>query len=344
MRKRSLLLVAGACVATLSLTFGSALADPTNPTGPRDLAGTGSDTTQGVMNALADVITIAATKVVASYDATGPNPITTKGAIGSAPCTFNRPVGSGAGVDALNNSVNVAHDGCLQFARSSANDASSRPGQNLTYIPFAKDSITYAVNSTGNVSRTLTKAFLQQLYQCTLSPAVLANFHPYLPQPNSGTRKFFMQNYLGIPNPEPPASCVSDKDPTDPTGNTLLVENTGNLLNSDPKAVVPYSISAYIGQVNKAKFVTDVHGQFLLGSISPTASTADAVSPVLLNTTSGAGRDVYNVVPTGQIGAGTETNQVFVGSGSLLCQQTTTITSQGFAAHPNCGDTTIQTP
>ena len=344
MRKRSWLFVAGASLATLSLAVGSALADPTSPSGPRDLAGVGSDTTQGVMNALADVITIGGTKVVASYDATGANPITTKGATGSAPCTFNRPVGSGAGVDKLNNSVNVAHDGCVQFARSSNNDSGARTGQNLTYIPFAKDSITYAVNTTGNVSRALTKSFLQQLYTCTLSPTVLANFHPYLPQPNSGTRKFFMETYLGVANPEPPASCISDKDPTDPSGNTLLVENTGNKLNSDPKAVVPYSISSYIGQVNKAKFVTDVHGQFVLGSISTTANAADAVSPVLLNTNSGAVRDVYNVVPTGQIGAGTETNQVFVGSGSLICQNTTTITAQGFAPHPQCGDTSIQTP
>jgi hypothetical protein len=54
MRKRSFLLIAGACLATLSLTIGSAMADPSNPAGPRDLAGTGSDTTQGVMNGLSD--------------------------------------------------------------------------------------------------------------------------------------------------------------------------------------------------------------------------------------------------------------------------------------------------
>ena len=155
MRKRSFLLIAGACLATLSLTIGSAMADPSNPAGPRDLAGTGSDTTQGVMNGLSDVVKINNNKVIASYDATGSAQITTKGTTGSAPCTMNRPSGSGAGIDALVASLAAnggAGDGCLQFARSSKNDSANRGGKNLVYIPFAVDQIGYATKiSSSNI-------------------------------------------------------------------------------------------------------------------------------------------------------------------------------------------------
>jgi hypothetical protein len=337
MRKRSLFLVVGASLATLALTVGSAVADPTAPTGPRDLAGTGSDTTQGVMDALSNVVTISGNKVIASYDVTGANPITTKGTAGSAPCTFNRPVGSGAGTDALHNSL-VAGDGCLQFARSSNNDSASRSGQGLTYVPFATDGIAYAQLGSSNNSRSLSKALLQKIFTC--DSTTTTNFHPYLPQSNSGTRKFFMETYLGVPNPEPPASCIKE---VDKNGN-LLVENTGNLLVNDPKLIVPYSISSYIAQLNKAPggLGQDVHGNAVLGSI-------DGVSPTLLNTSSGAGRAVYNVIPTNQVGTGSETDQVFDSNTSppttaLICQNQATITGMGFATNPNCGSTAIQTP
>lgn len=327
-------MVVGASLATVALTVGSALADPTSPSGPRDLAGTGSDTTQGVMNALSNVVTISGNKVIASYDVSGTNPITTKGATGSAPCTFNRPVGSGAGVDALHNSL-VANDGCLQFARSSNNDSSARTGQGLTYVPFATDGITYAQLGSSNNSRSLSKAILQKIFTCDSTFAGLSNFHPYLPQPSSGTRKFFMETYLGVANPEPPASCIKEVD----KGGNPLVENTGNLLPNDPKLIVPYSISSYIAQLNKAPggLGQDLHGNTVLGSI-------DGVSPLLLNTSSGAGRPVFNVIPTGEVGSGSKTDQVFAGSNSLICQNGATITQLGFATNQNCGSTSIHTP
>ena len=339
MRKRSLVLVVGASLATVALTVGSALADPTSPTGPRDLAGTGSDTTQGVMDALSNVVTIGGTKVIASYDVSGANPITTKGTTGSAPCTFNRPVGSGAGTDALHNSL-VAGDGCLQFARSSNNDSASRTGQALTYVPFATDGISYAQLGSSNNSRVLSKALLQKIYTC--DSTTTANFHPYLPQSNSGTRKFFMETYLGVANPEPPAACIKENDKN---GN-LLTENTGNLLPNDPKLIVPYSISSFIAQKNKAPggLGQDVSGNIVLGGIG-------GVSSVLLNTSSGAGRPVFNVIPTNQVGTGSETDQVFDSNPAasppttaLVCQNTATITGMGFATNPNCGSTAIQTP
>jgi hypothetical protein len=91
MRKRKLLIVAGACLATLSLTVGSAMADPTGPVPPphRELAGVGAETTQGVFNFLSDIIKIDGTnKTIASYDNAPPGNIQTKA---DPNCTIVRP-------------------------------------------------------------------------------------------------------------------------------------------------------------------------------------------------------------------------------------------------------------
>ena len=323
-----MLLAAGACLATLGLTMGSAMADPSGTPTFRDLAGTGSDTTQGVMNALSQVITIGGVKVIGSYDAaTAPGQtISTK----STPACTNitRPSGSGAGVDALVASIQ-AGNGCLQFARSSANDASTRPGTNLTYIPFAVDALAYATRTGTSVPKSLTIAQLQQVYNCQI-----ASIQPMLPQFGSGTRKFFLTS-LGFTDAADFTSqtghtCIKQ---VDANGNPLL-ENTGNLLTA-ANQIEPYAISQYIAQASREE--PDVHGNTVLGEI-------DGKLPLLLNPASTMVRDVYNVVPNSQIGAGTETNQVFVGSTSLVCTNAATIQRLGFGTNPNCGSTAIQTP
>jgi ABC-type phosphate transport system substrate-binding protein len=329
MRKRNLLLVAGACLATLSLTVGSAIADPTNPSGPRDLAGTGSDTTQGVMNGLSDVVKIGTNKVIASYDANGSAQITTKGATGSAPCTITRPSGSGAGINALIASQ-TAGNGCLQFARSSTNDSANHSGANLTYIPFAVDQIGYATKiSSSGIPSTLSTADLQSIYNCGV-----ASIQPMLPQFGSGTRKTFLAA-LGFTDD---AAFTSQTNHTcikqvDGAGNPLL-ENTGKKLFA-ANQIEPYSISVFIAQSTGVQ--PDDHGFTKLGRIND-------IVPLQAGTTATISRDVYNVVPNSQIGAGTETNQVFVGGGSLVCSNPDTIKRFGFGLHGNCGSTSIQTP
>jgi len=336
MRKRNLLLAAGACLASLSLTMGTALADP--PTGTfRDLAGTGSDTTQDVLNGLAgDItgvtgITIGGNKVIASYNATGTASIQTK----ATGCSFTRPAGSGQGVDAL-----VAHtaDGCLQFARSSANDSASRTGANLTYIPFAVDALGYVTRVGSGVPKALTVANLTTVYNCS-GPAGGANptIKPVLPHFGSGTRKFFLAQ-LGFTDAANFVStaghtCIRDQSVTNP--GVGVEENDGTEL-TDPKEVVPYSVAQFIAETRGIE-VADRHGSTLLRNIS-------GVAPVQLNTDAIMHRDVYNVVPNAQIGAGTETNQVFVGPTSLVCTNTDTIKRFGFAPNGSCGSTAIQTP
>lgn len=329
MRTRKLFVAGAAALAVLTLTVGSAIADPNGAPTFRQLAGTGSDTTQGVLNGLSDVIVDGSgAKVIGSYDAaTAPGQtISTK----STPACTNipRPSGSGAGVTALINSQ-MAGDGCLQFARSSANDSASRTGANLTYIPFAVDAVTYATRDDSAISKKLSLASLTSVYNC----ANTTSFKPLLPQFGSGTRKFFLQK-LGFTDAadftsQPSHTCISQ---VDANGKPLL-ENTGNLL-TDPKQIEPYSIAQYLSQTNGV--VTDVHGSAILGSIN-------AISPAVLNTSSVMVRDVYNVVPNSQLGVA-PTSTTFVGPTSAVCSNTATIQRFGFGTNPNCGSTTIKTP
>lgn len=329
MRKKKLLVIAGACLAALSLTVGSAMADPTNPAGPRDLAGTGSDTTQGVMNGLSDVVTKAGgTKIIASYDASGSTQITTKGTTGSAPCTMNRPSGSGAGIDALVASI-AANNNCLQFARSSKNDsqADARAGKALTYIPFAIDQVGYATKISSSVPSTLSIQDLQNIYNCQTS------FQPMLPQFSSGTRTVFLQA-LGFTDTsdfvtKANHTCILEKDAT----GAPLLENTGKKLFASNQ-IEPYSISVFLAQSNGVQ--ADDHGFTKLGKIND-------VVPMQASPTATITREVFNVVPNSQLSSGTEINSAFVGGSSQVCTNTDVIKRFGFQTDPNCGSTTIQT-
>ncbi len=328
MRRRSLLLVVGACLATLSLTVGSALADPVSPPGPPDgperaLVGVGAETTQGLLNALSDIIKDGGgNKIIASYDNGPPGTITTKN---RPACTITRPNQGGAGTNALVASKQ-ANDGCVQFSRVVTNDAAARPGTGLVYIPVATDALTYAIRDDSTIPRNLSLAQLTDIYNCRV-----LSVKPLLGVFGAGNRTFFLAR-LGITDridlvTTPGFTCIKD---TDADGNPLLA-NDGRLL-TDPAQIVTYSSAPYLAQVNKV--VTDKHGKAVLGSIN-------GIGPAVLNAESVMSRDVYNVIDKAKLNDPT-TNSVFVGSGSRVCAETATIKRQGFNLNPNCGSTTIQ--
>lgn len=327
MSRRKTLVTVAAAALVLGLS-GVAQADPSGTPTFRQLAGVGSDTTQGVVNGLSDAITVGGTKIIASYDAVGSATITTKDA--STPnCTIPRPANSGEGVNALVASLDNGTN-CVQFARSSANNSSSYAGKNLTYVPFAVDAVTYAVRSDSSISKKLTTAQLKSIYNCT-APGVGTTYKPLLPKFGSGTRAFFLSS-LGLTNAANYTTtfpCVHDTDPT----NAPIEENTGTFL-TDPANVAPYSIAQYQSQINGV--VPAVQGKAVL-------ATLNGISPTSLNTSSSFKRDVYNVIPSAQVGnapyAGT-----FVGPDSAICAAGDVITKYGFGKAANCGDTSIVTP
>lgn len=323
--KRFLAVVGVGLVGALTFTASPAMADPAGSPTYRTLAGVGSDTTEGVMNGLSEVVLDSAgVKQIASYDAFGSAQIQTK----ATGCVINRPAGSGAGVTALVASLD-AGNGCLDFARSSSNNSASYAGKNLTYVPFAVDAVTYGVRSDSTISRRLTKAQLTTVYNCGAG----VNYKPMLPQYGSGTRTFFLRS-LGFTDAADFTSqanhtCIGQ---TDSTG-APLQENNGTLI-TDPKQVVPYSIAQFLSQTTAV--TPDVHGKVVLGQL-------DGIAPTVLNTSSTMVRDVYNVVPTARL-TDASVGDVFVGPTSKVCANTNTIKRYGFAPHSACGDTSIRTP
>ncbi|MFF3151387.1 hypothetical protein ACFVRU_59315, partial [Streptomyces sp. NPDC057927] len=129
----------------------SARADPAGTPTYRALAGGGSATTQYLMNAMADAVKVNGQKVLASYDAPREglsSTITTKDPATNQYCTVNRPAHDAAALGALGYSVATA-DGCLDFARLGGEPTTQQsipPANGLTYLPYAVDGLTYAVD------------------------------------------------------------------------------------------------------------------------------------------------------------------------------------------------------
>jgi len=256
-----------------ALLFGglvpqAAQADPVPATGKSvygQLAGVGSDTTQDVMNGLQIAIGRVSTNGVwklSSYDANVVGTIKTKADGTAAIC---RPNGSSAGVNALKVAIgsltsnscttftgNTAVDwtmtgtgnvvGQIQYARSSSGPTTT-PNGVLSYVPFAKDAMGYAVSddsvmpalSVGTSTDAAdgsgeTPETLWAIYNCSATriitkagaDAKLVNdsyvkaadetstrIRAYIPQDGSGTRSYWESKFgitLGSAD-----TCVEDK-------------------------------------------------------------------------------------------------------------------------------------
>jgi hypothetical protein len=327
MRKSLIAAAAGAGVLSLALaTLPLAQADPIGPPQYRELAGMGSDTTQTLMNALAEIVTINGTKVIGSYDAIGSTTVATKSTAACA--AVPRANGSSAGRDALLKSLQ-ANDGCLQFARSSSSRGTFTSTPSMTWIPFATDALTFAVRDDGDVPRELTKAQIVAIFKCEV-PAI----QPALVQTGSGTRSSWL-SYVGITEAQIAAGTykclVPEKDGGTFPGN-LPQEHDGRELKKNQ--IMPYSAAVYQAQLYGT--APDRRGRSVIGVV-------DGIVPTIINSGFGNLRDVSNIIPTAKV---TDTNsteyKVFVGTGSLVCKAKPQINLQGFGDLKDaskCGDT-----
>ncbi len=328
-------MVMSVCLVALAVIAPSALADPNGPSVPphRVLNGVGSALTQDVMNALSNVIVDdSGNKMLSSWNVAGSSITTGIGAVNNSICTITRSASSEQGMDALRRSLTNGPgggpDGCLQFARSSATAVPGGGGASLSMRRFAVDGLSYVIRTDSAVSRSLTRAQLQTIYNCQgpaggPNPSVI----PKLPAFGSETRAAFISLILGLTDSPTFAAtrpCISEVD----NSGAPLRENDGRLLTS-PAHIAPYSIPRYLDQIHGV--IADVHGKTVLGSIN-------AVSPAVLNTSTPATRPVSNAFPTSQEPIA-PTSTVFVGPDSLICQQPNVITRYGFALLPpgSCG-------
>lgn len=355
----------GATVAVVAgLTVGgawTASADPAAGTYPA-LAGVGSDTIQDVMDGVATQVTS-----IGSYDAVDPVTQVAGGTIktrANGPA-FTRPNGSGAGTKALSASYgglagnnyqynNVNIQGQVDFARSSSGPSGT--GTALTYIPFAQDAVTYAVNEAsdfprdiqlGSASDPTNKFTLYNIYRCTVTSYINAEgdavpITPLLPQSGSGTRAFWLSQ-VGLTESTLP-TCVTSL-------NNTVQEHSGAKL-TDPGYIVPFSISQFIAQGNHSLLPTNVvERRFAaqLGSIGGVKPYTISNGNVVQNSSFPVKRLVYNVVATSAITSGSPNLNpalvsAFVGSSSQVCSQASIIRQYGFAPIGNCGATTITAP
>lgn len=332
---------AGAAALTIvGVAFGAspAMADPVPNTDKRQLAGAGSDTTQHVMNALGNAITNANGKVIASWDAVGSPTIETK----TGGPSFTRPNGSTNGLRALSASINNtvwggtnALGGQVDFARSSSSPSAS--GSDLTFIPFARDAVSYAyADVAGAVPSNLTTAQLKDIYLRNVTTYTVGgttyNYVPVLPQAGSGTRSFFLSK-LGLT--EFQVSTIPSA-----IGGVDVQENDGTLITA-PGQLVPFSVASWIAQDNGV--TTNTLGTSVLGSVNgvPAINASDE-----LNTAFPFGRDVFNVVATADV-TGTSAKaaliqDTFVDGTSSVCQAGSIIATYGFGIIANCGNTSLK--
>jgi hypothetical protein len=352
---------AAAAVALVACAAVPAFADPTAGSF-KTLSGVGSDTIQDVLNGLGSQIS-----AIGSYDA-----VDTNGVAGgniqtkAGGATFVRPNGSGAGLNALSdsiqggshtwNGVNVKDQ--IDFARSSSGPSSSAPGTALTFIPFAQDAVTYAVNQGSDFPRNLplgssadatNKLTLYNIYHCTRTTYTdgdgnAVTIHPYVPQANSGTRNFWLGK-LGLTDAAIAGTCVSD---TKPDGTTKIQEHDGTTL-TDPGDIVPFSISQFISQGNHKAITTaygvnlvERKGQAALGAINGSSPIRLVSGKTVANPTFPVNRLVYNVVSSARAADTNDPiNATFVGASSAVCSQSAIIQAFGFTTVANCGATTI---
>jgi ABC-type phosphate transport system substrate-binding protein len=359
--------VVAAAAAAMALVVGAAtpaMADPATGTF-KSLSGVGSDTIQDVMNGMGSQI-----PAIGSYDAVDPVTLAAGGNIQtkSTGPTFVRPNGSGQGVAALSDSIQGGThlwntkdiSGQVDFARSSSGPAAS--GTALTYIPFAQDAVSYAVNVGSDFPRNLplgssadpaSKLSLYNIYHCikttyTNTSLQTVAIHPLVPQAGSGTRSFWLGK-MGLTEGDLSQAnfCVKDTN----TDGTSVQEHDGTTL-TDPGDIVPFSISQYIAQGNH-KAVTTAYGvnlverkgQAALGAVNGVLPIRMSAGKTIANGSFPINRLVYNVVDsTRAANASDPINTTFVGASSAVCSQGSLITAFGFSTIANCGATTIQGP
>ena len=366
----------GAALASTLAGMGAAQADPATPQPPyRALQGEGSDTTEALMNGLAEAVKDnGGVPLIASYNALGTSGFQTRA---SSNCVYQgnpspassyvegfRANGSGNGRKALTDAFTAGKttSGCLDFARSSSIGA-AQPALPLSYIPFAQDGLAFAVTNTSNFPRQLTYQDLKDIYHCTYpgTTGSAPTLKALIPQAGSGTRGSWLA-MVGLTESDLTSAsafpCVSDqKTRTGRGGSQPIEEHFGNVL--DNSSIVPIGVAQYIAQSEGTQ--ADVRGRAVLGAFSDGLGTLSY--PMELNATYGtvsgtatlnvpAIRQVYNVVPNKVLNSGDPAfNQtavnVFVDTDagaantSLLCQQSAVIAKYGFGLLGNCGQVAV---
>lgn len=382
--------------AALSIAgAGSASADP-EQLDKFNLVGVGSDTTQEVLNALqghaAGINYFAARtnsgQQIVSFDATQDGLTNTCVETRTGSPAIYRPNGSSEGRRALSRAFSIggqygiagcgikAPAGLVDFARSSDGPGSTQTPQNLVYIPFARDGVSWAYYSpvATNTQTALTAPQLTSLF--ATGPQII-NSKLVVPcgiQDGSGTFKFW-NSALGTTSTEATGTAACNGILGVPNGDGRVQESKGDQLKvkgdliqtlslpacdgvaggpavscAGAQVIAGFSGSAYIAAGNLVAnntFEPAVKMGAITGVGAPVNGTAPALSANGAFYNSGVfGRDVYNVLPKETVDdLGSVAQDMFVGSTSKVCAETTTIEKFGFLSlGVSCGSTGLFGP
>lgn len=393
--------VAATGAATMVAGGTTAGADPQQLTA---LAAMGSDTTQDVMNAFAGFSNGQNYTPLQSSSATGFRQIASFNALPPAGATdgcitpkvkgstMYRPNGSSEGRRALSRAIDgtgygpaalcggtKSVAGLIDFARSSSGPTSGDTGTALTYVPFARDALSFAYYraSGGAPVTALSRAQLNDLF--TNGPRNIGGVEiiPCGIQLGSGTFGSW-NGAVGVTSAQEEAAvdtCQALSTTTDDENGRVQEHNASQLIdkgNAAPagsQVIVGFSASNFIAQCNGTGLYrlgpnpdTDTGAQ--LGDISDNGSGTNLGNPVTAvgtcNTTSSDyapvasfyndatfGRNVYNVFNTSQIDHAfsfADLKSMFKGAASSICSGTAldVVLAHGFLSPSNCGSTTLK--
>jgi hypothetical protein len=348
-RKSLGILAATATLAAtaVALTGGTASADPPAGEPLRPIVGVGSDTTDPVMNGLAEAIVVNGTKPLASTTRSGHVRSRDSAAAAKYLDNARRHDGSAARERLLGgrrrsstpHSGN-ARFGCTRLRPLLVAEPERRPGA-ATYSPFAQDGLTYAGPARQHHPEGPHPAAAHrdlQLRALRHRPARRAAVRPAHP----AGRIRHPPVVAGLRRPERGSGVQLALRPghlPDPgTGTRASVQEHDGRGLVTKTSIVPFAASQWaaqsVGAINDRRF------EAVLGGIG-------GVPAIAVNPGAPGVRQVYNVVPTDRIGGSGEgdalLNQIFIGSTSEICKQSAHRPLR-LAAVPDCGATNLVTP
>ncbi len=203
--KRSKVSLVATAVLAGALAVAAAVPASADPQPqPRDIVGVGSDTSEYVVQSLADGMKVGASLApgynlaagarLVSFNAMNPNGTSTDLVLRAGTAPITRPNGSGSGKGTLYGTGNNAN---VNFARSSSGPSAAENSAGLWHVPFALDTVKVATASTSNAPASLTAAQLVGIYNGTYTNwnqigGASGTIVPMIPQSGSGTRNFFL--------------------------------------------------------------------------------------------------------------------------------------------------------
>ena len=276
--------------------------------------------------------------------------------------------------DGTTKTIDSSIIGNIDFARSSGGPAAAdtTADGSVAYVPFARDAVgvAFAPSSplasvplfVGSSADALTAPSLYRIYRGDVKfvyfngatyfgagatstvPAgatVAYELRPLLPKFGSGTRSYFM-GQVGLTDAS--GYTTTNTFIKDVSGGTAIQEHDGTAIiaesTSTTLALAPFSIGQWVAQANAVPGVTDRRHAVVLGSLSKAATGQVAATtgagPYATNPAFNAMvRDVYNIVPSRLADdPTTDIAKTFIGSNSLVCQQSSVITTYGFLQMP----------